>query len=75
MLSCFCCAELAKGSGENEAAVGPETTSTCSAASPALPMPSKSTDAVPVVENWKTDLKAEVATVTQPSVQTIGKPA
>ncbi|KAL0032386.1 hypothetical protein WJX79_008625 [Trebouxia sp. C0005] len=67
--------ELAKGSGENEAAVGPETTSTCSAASPALPMPSKSTDAVPVVENWKTDLKAEVATVTQPSVQTIGKPA
>ena len=72
MSSCFCCAGLAKGSRENKTAVGPDTTLTGSEASLPLPMPSTSTNAVPVVEDGKTDLKAELkAAVTQPSVKTI----
>lgn len=65
---------LAKGSGENKTAVGPNATSIGSAASLPLPMPSTSTDAVPVMDDGKTDLKAELtAAVTQPSVKNIGE--
>ena len=74
MLSCFCCPGLAKGSGEIKTAVGPNTMSISSAASLPLPIPSLSTDAVPVVDNQKTDLKDEfTAAVTQPSVKNIGE--
>jgi len=72
MLSCFCCAGLAKGSGENKTVVGPNATSIATAASLPLPTPSTSTDAVPVVDDRKTDLQAAV---TQPSAQNIGEHA
>ncbi|DBA96718.1 TPA: hypothetical protein ACH3X1_015560 [Trebouxia sp. C0004] len=62
---------LARGRGENKTAVGPNTVSIGSAASLPLPMPSTSTDAVPDVDDGKTDLKAAV---TQPSVRSIGEP-
>ena len=42
------------------------------AATPPLPMPSMITDAVPVVDDGKTDVKAELtAAVTQPNVKNI----
>ncbi len=47
-----------------------------SAVSLPLPLPSTSTDAVPVVDDGKTDVKADLtAAVTQPSVKNTREPA